>query len=323
MSKAGFVTEFHASRYGRVAVEVPISNLRRGATRNPRPGDIKECPPMYQPVSEVSKTTTAAAILTFNINRGAGVAIAKILKEQSRVKDGVRCVQPVLSFSSGKDALRDLILCELAYGGQVTEVDRALGFVQVETQVMGDTDTSIYRGFPKDLEPISEFLLYYLESTETLRDHIVQRAAKITEGWSALLINMGAGIILGSIKVKAALLLMRGIQDKRDIKYGMLFHPKDLMDAFDMMDSADPEIGGKSLPEYLSGNCISCLNCMKKSGDHFFGPSHICVRNNTDIRNAFTHGFGEHCWVERTDLLPEATFNNKLMGVVQESERDF
>lgn len=157
---------------------------------------------------------------------------------QTRDKDGEHFVQPTLTFNDPLEAMIHLAKVELGWGAQIIDVRE--NSIEAQTQVMGCLDTSIFEGSPEEMRPLFELVYFYLKASKEHGNLIVEKMVDYTQhlpngiaGVPAF-ITMMTPFLIGSNRLKVAVMLACGVRSVDDIEIGLTTRIEDLVVAFQL-----------------------------------------------------------------------------------------
>lgn len=170
-----------------------------------------------------------------------------ITVRQYRDRCGEHFEQSTLRFTDPLKAVASLAEYELGWGGRIVNVGNTR--LQVETWIFSCVDTSIWEGSAEEMKPLLELAYLYDLAAAEHQDQLIQRAVEQSHvlNGNALLITMAAPLIMGANRLKVAVMLACGVQEKTDIEAGLQAKIGDLVAAAELA-----KVGECSFIEALS-----------------------------------------------------------------------
>jgi hypothetical protein len=141
--------------------------------------------------------------------------IVKCTNQRNR---GHEVFDPMMHNRKLSDAIEGLLLYEFGFGGQIVDLQETK--VVVRTRVMNCIDTTTIEWNKEQGAIILDIIAVYvafLEGTKEgpVHDILVEKVMKATGG-KALMVKLGAGIIMGELPVKATMLHLIGSKEHND-----------------------------------------------------------------------------------------------------------
>ena len=136
-----------------------------------------------------------------------------ITKIQNRNNSGHQCPTDTCEVSV-KSALESLVVYEIGYGGQITDITKTK--VAVRTLVMDCVDTAEFTGTEEEMKLLVEAAALSLGTSpmaasvpEAYRQAALDEVMKVTKG-IPLYMKLGGGMLLGGFTLKSLLIIMIG-----------------------------------------------------------------------------------------------------------------
>ena len=154
------------------------------------------------------------------------------------------------------EALKSLVVYELGYGGQITNLDYPTR-IKVETRILSKIDTAVFEGSKEEMKPLFEATYFFLKATTEHSDLIVENAvAKLNRELGELAgipfyLEIAGPMVIGETLSKVALMLGLGVTAEEDVKKGIALSTKDLVTVFELRE-ANPELPFSELIQLAS-----------------------------------------------------------------------
>jgi hypothetical protein len=131
-----------------------------------------------------------------------------VITEHNYRNNGREC--PVITSAVTQDkALERLVVYELGYGGSPTRVEPTV--VEVDTQVLGCQDRTVWEGSVEEMQPLVEICAWvahtYTEEVHAaLANSLAPKLMEVTHGNPFLVANI-SGLLIGKARLQTACLL--------------------------------------------------------------------------------------------------------------------